>query len=244
MNDDDFLKKYYQPPRKEFAADLYKRITNPMETRSRFFSLQRFLLASAAVIAVLVMTLLVSPPARALASQLLRQIGVFTLVFDGDGRYSAGQPPQPTAAPFDPGTVQKAGSLAEASTLASFTLLDPEDLPQGFALNGGWSVTEQGNGMLVASEYLDEEGHYLIFNQYKYGSGYAFEQTYASNEQVSDVSVRGQPGVWIAGRLVAVSAGELEPALWLMWEENGINYTLFSDTLTQEDLLKVAESLK
>jgi hypothetical protein len=244
MND-DFLKNYYKPPRKQFAADLYQRIFAPMETQPRFLNLQRVLLASAVVFAVLVVTLVVSPPARAFASQLFRQIGVFTLV-DNTGEQSPADPDlySPTTEPPTADMAQKAPDAAGASELASFTVYSPSDLPAGYKLTGDWSLMDQGNGKVVVSEYRDAEGHYLLLNQYHYGEGDHFEQSYADNEQVTDVIVRGQAGVWIEGRLVGDSPDVLVPTVWLMWEEGGVNYTLFSDALSQEAMMRAAESLE
>ena len=244
MND-DFLKKYYKPPRKQFAADLYQRITTPMDTQPRFLKLQRVLLASAALFAILVVALFVSPPARAFAMQLFRQIGVFTFVEVTEEQPGINPSPMPpTAEPPVEGMVEWAASPAEASELAGFVVYSPADLPAGYEMTGEWSLMDQGNGRVVVSKYQDAGGHYLMLNQYRYGEGDHYEQSYADNEKVTDVTVRGQPGVWIEGRMVGESSGALAPTLWLMWEEGGVNYTLFSDALSKEAMLKTAESLK
>jgi hypothetical protein len=244
MND-DFLKNYYKPPRKQFAADLYRRISIPMETQPRFLNLRRLLLATALLFAILVVTVFVSPPARAFARQLFHQIGVFRLVEITDVTPTSDPTPiPPTAEPPSTGEVKYVSTAAEASGLASFTVYSPAYIPTGYEQTGKWSLMDQGNGMVVVSVYHDEEGHYLNLNQYRYGEDDHYEQAYAENEQVKDVIVRGQAGVWIVGRLVGDTSDTVVPTTWLMWEENGINYTMFSDALPQSEILKMAESLE
>jgi hypothetical protein len=36
---------------------------------------------------------------------------------------------------------------------------------------------------------------------------------------------------------------ELIPTIWLIWEADGINYTLIGDALDQAELIQIAESL-
>ena len=242
MND-DFLKKYYQPPRRQFAADLYQRISTPMKTK-RVLNTRQIGLAFAVVLAMLVVTLAVSPPARAFARQLFRQIGVFTITEIDEARTEVDPTLQmPTTEPPTADVVETADSPEAASELAGFSIYASLELPEGYTQTGGWSLMDQSSGKVVVSKYVDSEGHFLLFNQYRYGEGDSFEQTISPNEQVTDVTVRGQPGVWIEGRLMGDSPDTLVPTVWLMWEEDGINYTLFADVLSQEPMLAVAESL-
>jgi hypothetical protein len=244
MND-DFLKKYYKPPRAAFAADLYRRISQPMQTKPKFLILRRAALASLLLLALLAVTLVVSPPARAFARQLFRQVGVFTLVDLSANPEAAGAlAVSPTAQPPSTDAVVMAQDAAEASLLAGFAVYSPDYLPQGYALSGAWSLMEQGSGKVVVSRYQDAGGHFLLINQSRYAAGDHFEQSYAANEQVTDVTVRGGAGVWIEGRLMGDEPAALLPTSWLMWEQDGVNYTLISDALSQKEMLQVAESLK
>jgi hypothetical protein len=253
MND-DFLKKYRKPPRPQFAAELYERISEPMETQPKLLYRRRTALAMASIGLILILAILISPPVRAFADQVLRQIGVFTLV-DESARAGAGEPvdapPVPTAEPPAAGQSRRATDAAGAGSLAGFTVLAPTYLPDGYIQEGTWSVQPQGAGVIVVNGYRSAEGeHFLLLNQYRYGPGDSFEQSYAQNEKVQDATVRGHPGAWITGRLMtdpARGAQPGEPALgptnWLLWEENGVNYTLFGDVLGLEEMQKIAASL-
>jgi hypothetical protein len=89
-------------------------------------------------------------------------------------------------------------------------------------------------------------------NQTRFEEDALFEQPYTDNETVSDVRIGSHNGVFISGRLMthpdrpATTNGEqpdLLPTNWLIWEANGITYSLFSAGLEQSDLIRIAESL-
>jgi hypothetical protein len=56
--------------------------------------------------------------------------------------------------------------------------------------------------------------------------------------------VRGQIGVWLTGRYMGETAESIQPTNWLMWAEEGVNYTLYSDTLSLAEMMAIAENLK
>ncbi len=248
MNEDEkFFTQFQETPRPDFAAAVYQRITKPMNTHQKSFSLRKAALTFAAACALLVTAWMAYPPTRVLALNWLRQIGVFTI--------TTGQPDgtQPTAVP--PDASQKplsASSAAEASQMAGFQVLAPASLPEGYAAEGVFSIQPNGNGKVVVTLYTNPaRGTYILMNQYRYGSGDNFVGYVAGQETVVDVLVRGHAGVWIADRLVTSPIGSLRPGQvephasnWLQWDENGIVYTLISDGLTQAESLRLAESLK
>jgi hypothetical protein len=250
---DDFLKQFRKPPRPQFAADLYERISKPMEMQPRLFYWRRMALATAIIGLVLALAIFISPPVRALADQILRQIGAFTFV-DRSSQVGvaepADEPPAPTAEPLAPGQMRAASDAAQASSLAGFTVLAPTYLPSGYSQEGSWSVAPQGNGVIVVSSYRSQAGHFLLLNQFQYGAGDSYEQSYYANEEVQDVTVRGHAGVWLVGRSMTdpwstpqPGQPELVATSWLLWEENGVNYSLFGDALDQDEAQKIAESL-
>jgi hypothetical protein len=49
---------------------------------------------------------------------------------------------------------------------------------------------------------------------------------------IQDVTVRGQPGVWLSGEKHS-----------LVWAENGVTITIESNALSLEETLQIAESL-
>jgi hypothetical protein len=125
MND-DFLYKFRKPPRPEFAASLYQRITNgtggsaPLKTTSRFYTL-RFLTLALSLIAILAGVLFFSAPARALADRIIRQFGGVTFVQatpqpepTQPGKNLAG--PKETISPAEQAAVQQTKTAARAQT--------------------------------------------------------------------------------------------------------------------------------
>jgi hypothetical protein len=259
MND-DFLARMRKPPRREFANKLYKRINKPMsEQHSRYnlFFFRRAALAMGILSLLLLLTLLVSPAARAFADEQFRQIGA--LIFrqaDADPASSeaTATPPLPTVpAPGDTNPPQNATLLEDASRLAGFTVLAPSYLPEGYQVDNVWSIDRQESGIYVVSSFRNAaKNQFLLLNQIQYGSGASFEQTYGDNEQLSDISVRDKKGVWITGRLMTDPTDrtvdlQTEPTLhatnWLVWQEGGITYALFGNGLSQTEMIRIAESL-
>ncbi len=245
--DEKFFNQFQEAPRPELAAAVYTRITKPMNSHQKLFSLRNAALTFAAACILLVAALIAYPPTRVMALNWLRQVGVFTI--------TTSQPDesQPTAVPPDP--AQKpltAASIPEASQLAGFQVLIPASLPDGYAAEGPFSIQPNGSGKVVVTLSADPvKGSYILMNQYRYGNGDSFVDSVTGQETVVDVEVRGHAGVWIADRLVispldSASPGQAVPHAtnWLEWDENGIVYTLISDGLTQADMLRLAEGLK
>ena len=252
MNDDNFLTQQRKSPRREFATELYQRINKPMSKQSafNFFQGRRPALAFSALALLLVATLLFSPAVRTFAGDQLRQISAF-LFRPASGTVSVG--PQPTVPAPVASTIQQADSPDQASELAGFTVLAPAYLPDSYSLQGSWSVYHQENVIYVVAAYAAENGrHFLIMNQTRFEEEALFEQGYADNETVSDVMIGGHNGVFISGRLMAYpdrpattndEQPDLVPTNWLIWEVNGITYSLFGDSLEQSELIRIAESL-
>ena len=69
---DDFLYQFQKPPRKQFAADLYKRISQPMLNKPALR--RRLIYTFTALLVALIGTLSISPAARAMAADFLRRI--------------------------------------------------------------------------------------------------------------------------------------------------------------------------
>jgi hypothetical protein len=245
MKDDDFLTQLRQSPRPEFAAQLYRRINQPMNTTTSWtehLKPRRIALALALFIFLLFASLLFSPAVRAFAGDILRQIGAISVApVPAEGPAV----PQATAVPPQAGLAQTAGSAAEAAELAGFALQAPAYLPEGYAPSADWSIMPQGEGVIVARQYQAGD-HFLLFNAYRYGANDRYDQGFGQNETVTDVTVRGQTGLWITGRLMAHpdrDSADLLATGWLLWAEDGVNYTLIGDDLTLEEALRIAEGL-
>jgi hypothetical protein len=134
---DDFLYKFQKPPRKEFAAALYKRISQPMFTKTASMR-YRLAYTFAAILIALTITLTFSPTARVLAANFLRQIGVLNLSDRpaGDPVLIASPSPeqvaqaQATATPITPPSETKS-KLETAVAQAGFLPFLTNELPQG-----------------------------------------------------------------------------------------------------------------
>lgn len=258
MND-DFLTRLRKPPPREFADDLYTRISRPMFTHrlnSNLFS-RRVAFAMAMLGLLLSATLLISPAARAFAGEQFRQIGA--LIFrqvDPDQallQAEAASPVPTVPAPGDTTPPQQTSLLEDASRLAGFSVVAPGYLPEGYEVDTVWSIDRRESGIYVVSTFRDAaKQQFLLLNQIRYAPGASFEQSLGSNETLSDVEVRGTAGLWITGRLMTDPTDhtvgmQAEPKLYetdlLVWQEGDITYHLFGNGLSQAEMIRIAESL-
>lgn len=242
MND-DFLTKFRQAPRPEFAASLYQRINNPMQTKSTP-QVMRFAALALPLFIVLTLTLFLSPSVRAFGQSLLRQIGGYT--------FTQGAP-QPIDASQLPGSINivdtststhieltsdssVANDPVSAGNLAGFTVLKPSYLPFGYLpMEGGWRITPENNSTAVTNGYFDTAKNFFFITQWKVGEGDT-TRTF-TRQEIIDLNVRGQNGIWLP------HASTNSASAALVWAENGITYSLISNALPMDEMLKVAESL-
>jgi hypothetical protein len=123
-----------------------------------------------------------------------------------------------------------------ASQLAGFTVLAPSYLPDAYTADnqpGEWTISDDYNGMTASITYDNlADGDTLTINEQMVRQGEP--NTVVSRPEVQDVTVRGQPGAWMP-----TNGGKN----MLAWDENGITYTIVSNKLPKDEVLKVAESL-
>lgn len=249
IEDEEFFEKFHEAPRADFVVGTYKRIDQPMNTLTKSISMRPIVLYLSAACFLIIATLFVYQPTQAQALYFLRHIGVLTITTNTDEPKTV----KPTALPPEqsqqPTTIY---SAAEAKKLAGFTVLTPAWLPDGYSAEGGFGIVPIGNGKVVGVGFANTSaGTYILINQYLSGTGESSTSYVGGNETVQDVQVRGYAGVWITGRLmtnptIAEQQGKeaLRGSNWLIWEENGIVYTIISDELSQDTMLKLAEGLK
>ena len=237
MND-DFINQFDppKPPRPEFTAALYQRITQPMKTTTRTRVL-RAVAVSFAIIAVIATGLFFLPSARAFAQSILQQFGVGGYTFvQGISEPTVSPEEQATARAFGKPALQSANDPAAASQLAGFTVLAPSYLPDGYTADnppGVWTVSDEINGVMASIFYDDQatDDHLTILEKmYRQGE----PNTVLNRPEIQGVTVRGQPGAWMP-----TGGGKNT----LAWEENGITYIIISNTLSKDEVLKIAESL-
>ena len=239
MND-DFLTRFRKAPRPEFAATLYQRISKPMTTQTQHSTFRfRFATLTLSLLAVLTAALILSPSVRAFAQGFIRQVGGYV--------FAQGSIDQNSKTPKDISiertqdsvsiraskNILSAADPAEASKLAGFTILAPSYLPDSYTSMSGWLVSSEENGTVVTNGY-NSGNNFFAINQLKYRAG-APRETY-HRDQIVDVTVRGQSGVWLPAPADGKKA--------LVWEENSITYSIICNSLPLDEMLKVAESLK
>jgi hypothetical protein len=97
----------------------------------------------------------------------------------------------------------------------------------------GWTVTNDSSGVTVhAPVYLAGEGKTLLsISEYKPAPGYQSPTYY--RPQIVNVTARSQPGLWLPADHKTV----------LVWDENGITFTVTCDGLTLDEAQKIADSL-
>ncbi len=244
MND-KFLKEHLKEPRPEFTETLYKRISRPMNTQKTIFQPRRLALATITVMTLFVALMLLSPGLQAFAGSLFREIGAIVLIDLKDNPDGSSVSPAPTAVPPTAVPTYYAHDESEIAQYAGFEPLTPAYLPDGYEAQGPWSIVQLDDSMGVYRQYRDASGeHFLIFNPVSHSADARFEQLYGENETVTDITVRSQAGVWITGRLFGDSSETLQQTNWLMWAEDSINYTMYSNVLSLDEMVEIAESLK
>ncbi len=201
-------------------------------------------LAASSAVLVCLSALLLFPSARAFAGGIIQHIGGFGFTHDPSlivpvqktGAGSVGVVKTHSSVSLQVnGKVPSAFDAAGASKLAGFTVLAPAYVPAGYSSMSDWFVSPQGSGMIATAGYRDAATHFLLITEWKAGN--SPEQDYA-RDQIVDVTVRGQPGVYLPSP--ANTPGRKDA---LVWAENGITYSLISDSLPLDELMKVAEGL-
>jgi len=256
MND-DFLNRYRRAPRPEFAARLYERIAAPMNTQPQRRPARLAGLTAATLLASVSFALLVFPPARAFADGIWHQIGAYVLVqtppdpndkpkqkqddvkaagANAAGTLAAPDATKVAAASTNPPNQPKktsAATAAEASQQAGFTVLVPGFMPDGYVQGDGWMVAHESEGVSVMTVFLGGGHNGIKLVEFKLAEGHALVPLYWPNAQA--VTVRGLPAFLLADE---TGAGQS-----LVWEENGITFSLIGEGLTQAEFVQVAEGL-
>jgi len=253
MKNNDFLTQFREHPGREFSTELYQRINKPMPKQTAFNMtyVRRAALAFGALAIILFATLLASTSVRAFVGEQVRQFGAIFLTTEESGAIEV--LPQPTIAAPPEITAEFVKTPAEAAELAGFDVLAPAYLPEGYSENKPWSVDNRDGSVYVVSAYASRDGrHFLLMNQTQFAGDARFDQQIGDNETVTDVMIGESAGVFLTGRQMAhpelaIQTQSDEPVMvstsWLIWETNGITYSLFGDGLTQVQLIEIAQSL-
>lgn len=229
----------------------------------------RALSVSLALIAILVLVTLTVKPVRALAQEIIRQIGNFALSnapTDAEqyvATFESGAPTPTIDLQRVISEEQIAGRLtvAQASAKAGFPVYDAGYVPVGYQLASRDVLTSTQSTNIDVSYRMELDpplhngqqmaGIIAVEQILVYNGTQAWDKAVGDTPLI-DVTVRGQPGVWLEQVPVIPfqnEQGEWDYARWnqLIWVEAGYTFTIQtnmpSDLLPLDELLKIAESL-
>lgn len=217
-------------------------------------------LGRAAAAAVVVLVIAVSlPPVRTFARNMLYQIGGIKLINEPSRAEQAADDPMPTP---DPNTVIPTAapppiySLEEVSTRAGFPVYEIGTVPDGYVIEIRDGL-QQGNGIdwahtIYFGPTVDGKLHIFGLDQTRYAENLPeqYGQFEIGDAPVTEVTVRGLPGLWVEAAPTAARPSQTNPNGWeidhenmLIWEEDGFTFLLRSNALTQAEMLAIAESI-
>ena len=145
-------------------------------------------------------------------------------------------------------TVQNFESIADAQTIAPFSIRQPNSIPAGYDLQkvmvtpSDWVFLFYGSstGNLIIAQLpvgeitVNEPGEMtssVPVGPVTVGQKNTVGVGMLTDKDVEPVSVNNQPAAWIEGT-------------GLMWETNGISFMAGGTGLTREEVIQIAESLK
>ncbi len=273
MND-DFLSKFRQSPRPEFAQSLYAQLTHNAKARpliSRHSTAKRIAFALAALSVMFVLTIAVSPAVRAAVDNIIAKITV-----GGTTVIVSEEPPAPSGAGESYSLIWTPVSPNDISANYSFFARLPAWVPSGYTL--------QARGALYYLSMFDETPFSSLF-EWKNDVGETIQLyvlkgscpngpshdpalgcTLASyiivglESEPEVIAINGQPGIFYRGVTgladLSGSVRKWNPSRWkpnkdvtkgasMIWESDGRTFILAveSTTITQEGLLRIAESI-
>ena len=224
------------------------------------------------VMVVIIAALIATPQGRAFAQEIIRRIGNFVITDEASDaeKYVAtlqSGTPTPTVDPNwvctdcpEPVVVGLL-TIEQASAKAGFPVYEPTYIPLGYQLSSR-DVLNTGSSITAHMSYrieLDPPLHdglqmagIIAISQTLVSSDAQPWETGVGDIPIVDVTVRGQPGVWLEQVPIIPfqdQQGEWDYERWnqLIWSEDGYNFMLQtnmpSDILPLAELLKMAESL-
>jgi hypothetical protein len=231
-------------------------------------ALRQPLLAGLLLFVILSLASLSIPSVRALAQDIIRTIGnlVISDAPTQAEQYVATAESQGAAPTVDPEAILEpvvVGRLttAQASAQAGFPIYAAAYIPDGYTLvtRAVYTSTQSTTVDTAYQIVLDPPLHdgqqlagMIVIDQILFVSGAEPWEVGVGEQPSVDVTVRGQPGVWLEQIPVMPfqdEQGEWDYARWnqLMWAEAGYNFmiqtNLPSDLLPLAELLKIAASL-
>lgn len=227
---------------------------NPMNHQS---TLTRKLALSGATLMLVLAASLALPPVRTFAEGILRQIGGVTLTDDPTAMERMdGQPaevsdpndPLPTAAP------PRLLSAGEASAIAGYPVYAAGALPEGYELVFRDAAVQDNGVTTVRTHYYDQPAGqfsgFVILSQDTYPADAEgpLGEWAVSDAPISDVTVRGVPGLWVEGAPIMGQVDlqgnvQTQGLNILIWEEEGYTFSLLTNALSLDEMQVIAGSL-
>ncbi len=239
----------------DFSADsriresLRTKLLNQQRPNSAFRPSLRRLETVAAVLVLVFAATLTIPPLRALAQEVLAQVGFITL--------TNAQPEAVlalTATPVSAGSGQAAPNLTldQAETMFGAPIYVPSYLPTGYILTNTTALKDQ-----VSTSYSPDSDpsypHTLWLIQFKQGgstSPYAVGNTPIMDVKIGDLSGEWVENAPIGNRPTKNGGTETMPINLLTWKDDNKVFWMESFSLTDDqrlpldEMLKIAESLQ
>ncbi|MBL8076707.1 MAG: DUF4367 domain-containing protein [Anaerolineales bacterium] len=154
---------------------------------------------------------------------------------------------EPTPVPPDPDV--RIITAEEALEQFNFKALTPTYVPEGFTLINA----PNNNIIFIGAEYISSSMAYTSVD----GADLQIDQ-HTFNQQgqipfnvgevdVTQIKVRGKDAVFVKDAIMGVwvdANGKDIPVSYLMWEEDGFFFMMTASKLNQDEMVKIAESLK
>lgn len=231
----------------------------PMNTRQGVPRLRwRVALGVAIMLLLLAAAIALYPPSRAWAQGILGRLGPFFFT-NAPTLSELALTATPTPWPTSPTVTATGESLnmqrvqvmtaEEARALAGYAMLDPGYLPEEYESYSFEVWLSQGPQALEVDQTYGNGPDVLIIRQiYLPDGGNGVSEFPVGDAVVEEVTVRGQPGVWVEETNLGQHQNEDGTAVltkWsmLMWQEGDFLFWIYTNALSKEEALKVAESL-
>jgi hypothetical protein len=242
MTDDEFLYRYRQSPRPEFAGSLYQQLQQVKPAKSSFRRRAfQFVKAAAAISVLMIAILAVSPEARAYVSKVIRE----TIEYLQFGNVMLRVVPDMNSSPGQGGVLadNETVPVADAQKILPFKL--PSWLPNNWQPVDVAIITRyDGDDEIIISLYYPEK-----------------PSEYARVPLILGILNKAQPQVVVGdghhARLVDINGqkGTLYTGAWtagtfggesknLVWTLDNLTYFMTGTELSDEDLIRIAESVK
>ncbi len=267
LHDADFSAS--RPIRHELRQKLLRRIDaqqsapNPEVRPTNQPSIRRKIAYAAVMLGVLALIVWSVPPLRSFAQDVIRTIGKISITdaptwAEQQIEMMAQGTPLPTFEPIvsDSVSYPRLLPLTVVSEKAGFQALAPGYVPSGYTLvQQDAFAGDSGAGVTIWYDYSadvrprqaePQDGDFLIIQEMQWLENAEEWDLNVGAADVIDVTVRGQPGVWVEDMVSGWSTNQgilSLPSNMLLWDENSLTFMIQTHWLPLGEVLKIAESL-